>query len=226
MRNKKVATCCIFLFVMVFLFTSAIAEARWGRCRHELLSIPLPRADDFTCQEPNQPRGNVFIIYNTNGPDLFTLNAINLEPNERHTVFLSDCNLNNLQFIGEFTTKANGTGKLKLKAEITDAYYAEAGQPGENQNLVRLDYVTIYKNDAPSGVNWCQTFPNANFAFDTNLGPNDCTGIRDWGPPVAGTQCPFCYGCTPCTYLCDRDIECCGVPGCLNPDLPCPEPQR
>ena len=83
-----------------------------------------------------QSFGRVIILDNPTGPDSLALRINNLPPNERISVFLTRHQAPGrlpAQFIGEFTTDDFGKGKLRLRAEIVDAF-ASANQTLEDNN--------------------------------------------------------------------------------------------
>lgn len=82
--------------------------------------------------------GTVMVVNRPFGPDSMRLKMEGLPPNERMTVFLTEDQVAGglpAQFIGEFTTNAQGKGKLHLRAEIVNAF-ASANQQQEDANGV------------------------------------------------------------------------------------------
>lgn len=122
---KVYVTVPALLFTLILMGSTALADSR----DNELIVIDLigegPGALSF---------GEVSILDNPTGPDLLRLKIFNLPPNERFTVFLSRHHRPArlpAQFIGEFTTNKRGKGKLRLRAEIINAF-ASANQTEED----------------------------------------------------------------------------------------------
>ena len=128
---KKISEVKVYVTVPALFFTLILvgSTALAGGRDNKLIVIDLigvgPGTGSF---------GEVLILDNPTGPDKLRLKISNLPPNERFTVFLTRHQLPArlpAQFIGEFTTNKKGKGKLKLRAEIVNAF-ASANQTLED----------------------------------------------------------------------------------------------